>query len=56
MNKSNRLLPVLLAYGRDGNGKLTVWCPYCATWHLHEQEEGHRSKIGEVHLLKQGTL
>ncbi|WIG34234.1 hypothetical protein QPL83_00010 (plasmid) [Bacillus toyonensis] len=22
---------------------LSVWCPYCATWHLHGQGDGHRS-------------
>ncbi|MGD6867579.1 hypothetical protein [Bacillus cereus] len=43
LNKSERSLPVLLAYERDENGNLVVWCPYCATWHLHEKGDGHRS-------------
>ncbi|MGR5922830.1 hypothetical protein ACT7CO_01205 [Bacillus pacificus] len=43
LNKSERSLPVLLAYERDESGNLAVWCPYCATWHLHGRGDGHRS-------------
>lgn len=43
LNKSDRSLPVLIAYERDESGNLAVWCPYCATWHLHGQGDGHRS-------------
>lgn len=50
LNKSERSLPVLLAYERDEIGNLAVWCPYCA---FMEKETGIVVlivKIGEVHL------
>lgn len=35
LNKSERSLPVLIVYEKGGNVNLSVWCPYCATWHFH---------------------
>lgn len=34
LNKSERSLPVLLAYERDESGNLAVWCPYKYALHL----------------------
>jgi hypothetical protein len=41
-NKDEREFPILLAYERNHEGHLSVWCPYCICFHHHGTGEGHR--------------
>ncbi|WP_224771486.1 hypothetical protein [Metabacillus idriensis] len=34
--------PVLQAFERDKDGMLSAWCPFCARFHHHGKEEGHK--------------
>ncbi len=33
--------PVLLGIERSTDGCMAVWCPYCADFHRHGNEQGH---------------
>lgn len=43
LNKGEKQYPILLAFEHKKTGFLSVWCPYCCTFHFHGEGEGHRS-------------
>lgn len=36
-------LPVLKGFKRNDSEYISVWCPYCNTWHNHGEGEGSRT-------------
>lgn len=36
-------IPIVQAFERDKEGNLSFWCPFCAKFHHHGNEQGHVS-------------